>query len=207
MRAGTRLETETGRPGLLRRHGKHLFLLFALLIVASVLWYLKQPHGLRDRDDSGLDPLAGREGTMVTDVHLTQFDKQRTRWTLDAPSAQRGEEKRILIHHPRLAFALEGQEEVVVTSESGEVDGATGRMSFAGRVVAGDPAMGRLMTEQLRFDPERKILYTELAFRMEREEMRLEGQGLTVEQEAQILKVDSHVRMTFPSAILMTEQP
>ncbi|MBF0263442.1 MAG: LPS export ABC transporter periplasmic protein LptC [Magnetococcales bacterium] len=207
MRSGTRLETEAARPGLLRRHGKHLFLLFALLIVASVLWYLKQPHGLRDRGDPGFDPLAGREGTMVTDVHLTQFDKQRTRWTLDAPSAQRGEEKRIQIHHPRLAFALEGQEEVVVTSESGEVDGATGRMSFAGRVVAGDPAMGRMMTEQLRFDPEKKILYTELAFRMEREEMRLEGQGLTVEQETHILKVDSHVRMTFPSAILMTEQP
>ncbi|MBF0417920.1 MAG: LPS export ABC transporter periplasmic protein LptC [Magnetococcales bacterium] len=162
---------------------------------------------MRDVGDSRLDPLAGREGTMVTDVHLTQFDKQRTRWTLDAPSAQRGEEKRILIHHPRLAFALEGREEVVVTSDSGEVDGATGRMLFSGRVVAGDPEMGRLMTEQLRFDPEKRILYSELAFRMEREEMRLEGQGLTVEQDTQILKVDSHVRMTFPAAILVTEQP
>ncbi|MBF0272868.1 MAG: LPS export ABC transporter periplasmic protein LptC [Magnetococcales bacterium] len=195
-----------GRPGVLRRYAKHLFLGFSLLVVTSVYWYLKRPHGLEGTAQA-LDLLAGHQGTLVTDLHVTQFDKQRTRWTLDAPSAQRGEEKRIIIHHPRLEFSLEGQEEVVVTAESGDVDGATGRMEFTGRVEAGDPATGRLMTEQLRFDPEKRILYTEHAFRLERENMRLEGQGLTLEQETRRLTVEGHVKMTFPDAILTTEQP
>ncbi|MEO5346463.1 MAG: LPS export ABC transporter periplasmic protein LptC [Magnetococcus sp. YQC-9] len=206
-RASLHLSVEAGQSGFLRRHGKHLFLGFALLIVGSVLWFLKQPHGLRSGHEQALDLLSGQAGTLVTDVHLTQFDKQRTRWTLDAPSAQRGEEKSILVHHPHLTFALEERKEVVVTAEHGDVDGATGRMVFTGRVVVADPEAGRLMTEQLRFDPEKRILYTEQTFRMEQEEMRLEGQGLTMEQETRKLKVDSHVRMIFPLAIITPEQP
>ncbi|MBF0214291.1 MAG: LPS export ABC transporter periplasmic protein LptC [Magnetococcales bacterium] len=196
-RSATKTPLTPHRTGPVRRHAKHLFLLFSLLVMASVFWYLKRPHGLAEGEEAALDLLAGHQGALVTDLHVTQFDKQRTRWTLDAPSAQRGEGKRIVIHHPRLEFALEGQEEIVVTAESGEVDGATGRMEFAGRVEAGDPATGRLMTEQLRFDPEKRILYTEQAFRLERESMRLEGQGLTLTQETRRLTVDGHVKMTF----------
>ncbi|MBF0339516.1 MAG: LPS export ABC transporter periplasmic protein LptC [Magnetococcales bacterium] len=207
MRSEALSRTELGRPGVLRRYARHLFLGFSVLIVASVFWYLKQPHTLGG-PSGALDLLAGSQGALVTDVHLTQYDKQRTRWTLDAPSAQRGEEKRVLIHHPRLEFALEGQKEVVVTAESGDVDGATGRMEFTGRVEASDASSGRLMTEQLRFDPEKRILYTELAFRMERNGgMRLEGQGLTLEHETQRLTVESHVKMTFPETNQTTEQP
>ncbi|MBF0627089.1 MAG: LPS export ABC transporter periplasmic protein LptC [Magnetococcales bacterium] len=206
-RFGSQPRINPARPGLWRRHAKHLFLAMALLVLASVFWYLKRPQGLVDQGGKGLDLLAGHAGDLVTDLHVTQFDAERIRWTLDAPSAQRGEEKRIVIHHPRLEFALQGQENVVVTAEGGDVDGASGRMEFSGRVEAGDPVMGRLMTEQLRFDPEKRILYTEHAFRLERESMRLEGQGLTLEQETRRLAVAGHVKMTFPAAILITEQP
>ncbi|MBF0125950.1 MAG: LPS export ABC transporter periplasmic protein LptC [Magnetococcales bacterium] len=204
-RPGEHLEARRGRG--LRRHVKHVFLILSLLIVGSVYWYLKRPYGLQTGNTQALDLLAGQQGALVTDIHLTQFDEQRIRWTLDAPSAQRGEGKQILIHHPRLGFSRNEQENIVVTAQEGDVDGGTGKMVLTGRVEAGDAEMGRLLTEQLRFDPEKRMLYTDQAFRLEREQMRLEGQGLTLLQEAQTLTVDSHVRMTFPEALLTTEQP
>ncbi|MBF0614574.1 MAG: LPS export ABC transporter periplasmic protein LptC [Magnetococcales bacterium] len=206
-RSGLHAQSGLSRPGWIRRHAKHLFLVLSFLVVASVFWYLKRPHGLMAGNGGVADLLAGHAGGLITDLHVTQFDQQKTRWTLDAPSAQRGEEKQVIIHHPRLELTLAGQEPVVITAEGGVVDASTGRMEFTGRVEAGDPATGRLMTEQLRFDPEKRILYTEQAFRLERENMRLEGHGLTLEQETRKLKVDRHVKMIFPEAILTTEQP
>ncbi|MEO5331866.1 MAG: LPS export ABC transporter periplasmic protein LptC [Magnetococcus sp. YQC-5] len=186
---------------------KHFFLLLSLLIVACVFWYLKRPYGLQLDTAKPAELLAGAQGALITDIHLTQMDEQRMRWTLDAPSAQRGEDKQVVIHHPRFSFSREGQSTIVVTSDQGDVDTATGRMIFTGRVEAGDEQSGRLLTEELRFDPEKRILYTEKTFRMEREQMRLEGQGLTLNREAQTLTVDSHVKMTFPGTFLTTEQP
>lgn len=197
----------SGHVGWLRRHGKHLFLALSLLVVGCVFWYLQRPLGLQTSAVQALELLAGGTGALVTDIHLTQFDAQRVSWTLDAPSAQRGEEKRVLVHHPRLGFSREGQETLVVTAEEGEVDAASGRMFLSGRVEAGNVRTGRLLTEQLRFDPEKRILYTDQSFRLEREHMRLEGEGLTLAQETQTLKVDSRVRMTFPEAFLNTESP
>ncbi|MBF0182354.1 MAG: LPS export ABC transporter periplasmic protein LptC [Magnetococcales bacterium] len=189
------------------RYARHLFLLLSLLIVASVYWYLKRPYGLQTGGRQALELLAAKQGALVTDIHLTQYDEDRVRWTLDAPSAQRGEEKRILIHHPRLGFAQDDQENIVVTAEEGDVDGATGRMVLTGRVEAGDTEMGRLETELLRFDPEKRMLYTDRVFRLEREQMRLEGQGMTLAQESRTLTVESQVRVTFPDALLSAEKP
>ncbi len=190
-----------------RGYVKYLFLVLSLLIVAAVLWYLKRPYGMQSGVAQTLDLLAGSQGALVTDIHLTQFDDQRIRWTLDAPSAQRGEGKLIVVHHPRLGFSKDGNESIVVTADQGDVDGSTGKMVFSGRVEAGDEKIGRLWTEQLRFDPDKRILYTDQMFRLERLQMRLEGEGLTLTQETQTLTVDRHVRMTFPEDILITEQP
>lgn len=194
-------------PPRRRSYAKHFFLLLALLITGCVFWYLKQPYGLQAVDAKTLDLLAGNQGALVTDIHLTQFDDQKIRWSLDAPSAQRGEGKQIIVYHPRLGFSQDGKESIVVVADQGDVDGSTGRMVFTGRVEAGDEKTGRLLTELLRFDPDKRILYTDHTFRLEREQMRLEGQGLTMTQETQTLTVDSQVKMTFPEAFLTTEQP
>ncbi|MBF0147411.1 MAG: LPS export ABC transporter periplasmic protein LptC [Magnetococcales bacterium] len=176
-------------------HLKYLFLTLAMLILLGLAWYLLRPLG------SGMEQMlflqTGPEGTMVTDPSMVQFEGRETRWTLNAKSAIRAKDDNVIIEQPHLeVFHTDGRK-MEVTSRQGAVNNETRAVIFHGGVEAMDGPLNRLTTDWLRFDPNARILYTDQAFRLEGEEIQLEGVGFTLNQETRILRVQSKVKVMF----------
>ncbi|MBF0109344.1 MAG: LPS export ABC transporter periplasmic protein LptC [Magnetococcales bacterium] len=174
-------------------HLKYLFLALALLILAGLAWYLLQ--------QSGGGPLlmlkTGPEGAMVTDPSMVQFEGRETRWTLNAKSAVRARDDNIVIEQPHLEVYFKDGGKMMVTSRQGAVNNETHAVIFHGEVTATNGPFNVLTTNWLRFDPNRQILYTDQAFRLEGENHQLEGVGFTLDQETQILRVHDKVKVMF----------
>lgn len=178
------------------RYLKIFFLIVPVLILGVVLWYLQTPPGPQVQGEEV--PTQNRHQTeMATQIHLEQFEGQRTRWTLDSPVAEK-QALSILVETPRLTIFREGGEKVQLTARLGAVDKTSRIMKFEGDVVAqGDGPFGRLTTEWLQFDPKRGILYTDQPFVLENRGSRLQGIELQLFQERKMVHVLRDVEMVF----------
>lgn len=179
---------------------KLLFLALPLLMAGITGWYLYRPHGLQSGAMDALILKEGPSGALVTGLHLVQFDGQRTRWTLDAPNAEKISDSLIGIQKPLLTLYNEQGEAVRVTAGRGSVDPDSRMMTFEDRVRVNDEKLN-LSTELLRFDPNRKMLYTDEEFQLEGTEMRLTGVGFTLFQETRTATVSSRVSLWYANSL------
>ncbi|MBF0370552.1 MAG: LPS export ABC transporter periplasmic protein LptC [Magnetococcales bacterium] len=183
-------------------HLKYLFLAFSLGIALTIGWYLQRPVALEARDGLEIQAKLGIDGPQVTDIRLVQYDEeQRTKWTLTAPSAVEEPGNRIVVQDPRLSIFRKQGSEIRVSAHQGIVDKATREMTFSQEVLVEDGDTGRLSTEQLRFDPAQRMLYTDHKFRFKGHGMHLAGEGLTLLQDERLLKVKQRVKMVIPNGL------
>lgn len=192
---------------------KLLFVALALLMAGVVLWYLQRPMaGLLSVGTPPCPPAAsqtaadaprcgevisspqGGSSNLVTQLRLFQFDGIRTQWTLVAPRAHSQGEARIIVQKPNLTIYQSDGQTASVTSTQGTLDNHSQVVVFRGQVVATNRHQ-RLSTDILRFDPKGHILYTERAFVLEDQTMRLEGVGLTLHQGGRALMVSRRVKV------------
>ena len=208
-----------------------MFFFVILLMVAAVSWHLQNPFGgfqhvekeacspsfetrkptaNTSRKEKACDPLqhasqANLEGTLITGIHLLQLDGTRTQWSMDAPSAQDEGEERIVIHKPSLTIYKKDGQIVSVTSTKGSIDHRSRTIVFTGKVVATNGGQ-HLSTDILRFDPNERILYTERAFLLVSDHIRLEGVGLTLYQETKKLLVPHQVKVQIQSQAVSKQE-
>ncbi len=181
---------------------KFLFLALPLIMAGIIGWYLQKTPGLKSGALDAAILKKGPAGALVTGLHLVQFDGKRTRWTLDAPNAEKLSKERIGIQKPLLTLYNEDDKEkpVRVTAGRGSVNPDSRTMEFEDRVLVRGEEM-TLSTERLRFDPKRGMLYTDRAFRFEGPEIRLSGVGLTLYQESRTATVSSRVDLWYANGL------
>ncbi|MEO5352616.1 MAG: LPS export ABC transporter periplasmic protein LptC [Magnetococcus sp. XQGC-1] len=197
---------------------KLTFIALPLLVIGTVSWHLQHPPQLtpgetpcqpvvadahpRTENDgckTAQDTAQYRStGTLVTAIHLVQFDGETPQWLLKAPTAHNDNEERILIREPDLTIYEKDGQRSSITSLEGLVDNRTQAIVFTGDVRVNNGAQ-RLTTEILRFEPGTKQLYTNREFVLVDEQMRLEGFGLTLYQETQKMVVPERVKVHFPT--------
>lgn len=183
-------------------HFKYLFLALALLVMLGSAWYLWRPFGLGSGVGQVFFLEAGPEGAMVTDLSMVQFEGRETRWTLNAKSAVRARDDNVIIKQPRLEVNHNDGRKLEVTSRQGAVNNDTREVVFHGNVEVLDGPFNRLTTDWLRFDPNRRMLYTDQAFRLEGENVFLEGVGFTLNQETRVIRVTSKVKVMFNEELI-----
>ncbi|MBF8274579.1 MAG: protein of unknown function DUF1239 [Magnetococcales bacterium] len=179
---------------------KYMFLSLAILILLGLGWHLWQPFTLGSGEILFFN--SGPEGAMVTDLSMVQFEGRETRWTLNAKSAIRARDDNVIIKQPHLEVYHNDGRKMEVTSSQGAVNNETRAVIFHGGVEAMDGPHNRLTTDWLRFDPNERILYTDQAFRLEGENVRMEGVGFVLNQETRILRVTSKVRVMFNEVLI-----
>ena len=191
------------------------FIALPLLVIGTVSWHLQHPPQLTPGEvpcqsvaaghaqttDNGCNtPQSAAQyrstGTLVTTLHLVQFDGETPQWVLKAPNAHNDNEERILIHEPDLTIYEKDGQISTVNSAEGLVDGRTQAITFTGDVRVNNGSQ-RLTTEILRFEPDTKRLYTNQEFLLVDEQMRLEGFGLTLYQESKKMVVPERVKVRF----------
>lgn len=203
---------------------KLIFIALPVLMVGAVTWHLQNPSRIvpgeepcpsrlitqpsatepaqptRGADGACIPPHFDTQnntvGTQVTELHLVQFDGDRTQWTLEAPSAHNEGEQHVLIQEPDLTIYKKDGQRASVTALEGFVDNHSQAMVFTGNVVAQNGTQ-RLSTEVLRFDPKEQILHTDQEFLLVNEGMHLEGIGLTLYQETKKLVVQNRVKVRY----------
>lgn len=200
---------------------KLLFVALSLLMVGVVFWHLQSPPGaIQKADKAGCLPRVGETGeqsanvpqgsracddvrsssqthapeTLMTDIRFYQFDGTQTQWTLNGTHAQREGEDDVVIYQPNLILYKDSGQEVSVTSVKGFMDSRSQSMVFAGKVVVKNGTQ-RLSTDILRFDPGKRILYTDQEFLLVDGRVRLEGVGLTFYQDTKKWVVSHKVRV------------
>ncbi|MBF0454611.1 MAG: LPS export ABC transporter periplasmic protein LptC [Magnetococcales bacterium] len=176
---------------------KLFFLAAPTLMIIAVVWYLQRPVSMEVTEELPKSASA-HPAELATQIHLEQFDGQRTQWTLDAPVARQEEAETILVMKPRLSIFRKNGEQVNVTAKQGTVNKQTRMMRFEGSVRAeGDRQFGLLTTEQLQFDPKEGILSTEESFFLKNRSTQLRGVGLKLIQETKTVQVLKRVEMIF----------
>ncbi len=188
----------------MRRHVKYLFLMIPLFVIAALFLNLQSPADLdqelklEDEDLVEMRKQIGADGSLVTDVHLVQFDGKKSKWTMTAPRAERLKNGRIVVQRPQLNIYRDSVgPRWVVTANNGEIDNASRSMVFNEKVrVFGTTR--KLSTERLNYDPARRLLTTDQPFKMEDGSWKLQGVGLKLDQDLRQLTVLQQVQVIMP---------
>lgn len=191
---------------------KLIFVTLPLLVIGVVFWHLQ--HSFKPfQEADGKNCLPGspcdrqqffpqneRFSSLITDIRLFQFEGVRVQWILNGKSAQEIGEEQIIIQNPSLMVYRKSGEGASISSVEGLVDSHSQAMVFTGDVVATYGAL-HLSTEILRFDPSAQILYTEQKFLLVDGPLRLEGVGLTLNQDTKKLEVTDRVKVQMMSSV------
>ncbi|MBF0588214.1 MAG: LPS export ABC transporter periplasmic protein LptC [Magnetococcales bacterium] len=189
----------------MRRHVKYFFLMIPLFVMVALFLNLQSPavdldRGLEEEDVELVEmrKQIGADSSLVTDVHLVQYDGKKTKWTMTAPRAERLKSGLIVVKKPQLNIYRDSVgPRWVVTAQEGEI-GSHARTMLFNREVNVFGSNQRLSTEQLRFNPAERMLSTDQAFKMQDGSWRLEGVGMNLDQDLRQLTVRKRVKLTMP---------
>ncbi|MBF0310996.1 MAG: LPS export ABC transporter periplasmic protein LptC [Magnetococcales bacterium] len=179
---------------------KHLFLLLAVGSAGILAWNLqnKPIASIPEKQEMA----AAVAPAVSTGIHLVQYEGERIRWEMKTPETVREQEGWNRVQAPRLTL-FQGQafEPVWVAAQGGRVNTFTREMEFQDGVEVTTNQGHRLSTELLRFDPEKRMLYTDQPFRMVSEALRVSGVGFRLFQERRRLEILQKVHLSVPGGL------
>ncbi len=174
--------------------------ILAALILVSVValgWAIWR-HAAQRAPEELIELLPENVDLALANLHYTQNENGRRRWTLDADSAeylkdnQSVELKQVAFLYHQAAAAGE----IELTAEFGRFDQNTRELDVWGDVVVTTARDERLTTERLHYDDRTQLLSTDDAFRFTSPQLDVSGTGLRVDVERGRLLVKEHDKTT-----------
>ena len=151
------------------------------------------------------DVLPG-EAIKLKDIHYTQEDPNRkVKWILDAKEVSFSEDKSsILFHDFKLRLEPESRLYVTLTGKNGDYARESGVIKLWGNLegVSGDGY--RMTTDHILFSEKEGFLRTDAQVKISGPFFSIEGRGLLLDLEKEILKVLSDVTTIVEKGILIS---
>ncbi|MBF0285422.1 MAG: LPS export ABC transporter periplasmic protein LptC [Magnetococcales bacterium] len=169
---------------------KHLFLLLPVLAVGGVLWALRSPKAILLNLPTGLT---------ATGIQFTHHGEDgQPLWSLSAPTVERSGEGVTTVHQPALTVHREHGSMVRITAQRGELAEPVQEVRLVGGVVVEDGPQRRLSGEELRVDPQQRILSSPAPFLLTWDGWRLEAERMRLDHDGRTLWAEGRVRVASP---------
>lgn len=178
---------------------RHLFLLLAVVLAFILFIYIKMRIQPNISFDTIKQSLPSGVDVALKDVDYTHLQQGSPRWRLIAQQVARdSQSKTLTVSNPELTFFDDvGEQSGFLSAERGLVDENFQTVQLSTNVVLNNVTGYALYTEQLNFDNDKNVVFTEDFVRIEADGMRLEGQGLIYNLPMKQLEIKEEVNAVF----------
>ncbi len=176
----------------LRRMLAVLIIAAVTALVASLWWHLKQQSAVEL-----LQALPDQVDLALEELHYTQNEDGRRRWTLDADKAEylRDQSHAELENLSLVLFEAGQFKEVKLTAKHGTLEQADRQVEVWEQVVVTSERGEQLFTERLHYDGKQRVLRTKEPIRLVTPRMELTGVGLQADLVNDRILVEKDVWM------------
>lgn len=153
---------------------------------------------------TGGPPLTPNSGNLqapaitVEKARLVKHQANRKLWELEADSIETRESTSIATDVTLRFFDQDGREALTVRAPQTRLEHSTGNLALSGAIQAVGSEFS-FSTENLRWDAQKKLLYTDAAIRVEREDFSLSGRGFEYSTETGLATVKSEAHLVWRS--------
>ncbi len=166
-------------------------ILLAVAALGTVVWQqLQQPQ-----PEKILGMLPDEIDLALENLHYTQNEEGRKRWTLDADKAEyQRDSSQVTLSKVKLSFFQAGQfGNIELTADQGLLEQVTRQVDVWGDVVLTSDNGEQLFTERLHYDDQTRRLSTEEPIRFLSPQSELTGTGLQIDIDQGRLLVKDNV--------------
>ena len=167
-----------------------ILILIAVLFLGTVIWR----HLQQQRPEDLLKALPKQIDLALEQLHYTQTEEGRRRWTLDADKAEyQRQQGQVSLKTVQLTLFEAGRlGQVRLQADQGLLDQEERQVEVWGNVVIKTERGEQLYTERLHYDDQQRRLHTDEPVRLLSKRMELTGIGMQVdlEQEQLLIKKD-----------------
>lgn len=184
--------------------------LLALLILISVvtLTVVIYRHLQQQSPEAILSMLPDDIDLALEDLHYTQTEDGRRRWTLDADKAEYQRDNRLAkLEAVKLLFYDTGQfGDLTLQADQGQLAQETSQIDIWGNVIITTGRGDQLFTERLHYDDQARRLSTEEPIRFLSAQIELTGIGLQIDIDQGRMLVKDNVWMLLSPAGMEKEK-
>ncbi|MBE9486063.1 MAG: LPS export ABC transporter periplasmic protein LptC [Chloroflexi bacterium] len=167
-----------------------ILILIAVLFLGTVIWR----HLQQQRPEDLLKALPKQIDLALEQLHYTQIEEGRRRWTLDADKAEyQRQQGQVSLKTVQLTLFEAGRlGQVRLQADQGLLDQEERQVEVWGNVIIKTERGEQLYTERLHYDDQQRRLHTDEPVRLLSERMELTGIGMQIdlEQEQLLIKKD-----------------
>ena len=167
-----------------------ILILIAVLFLGTVIWR----HLRQQRPEDLLNALPKQIDLALEQLHYTQTEEGRRRWTLDADKAEyQRQQGQVSLKTVQLTLFEAGRlGQVRLQADQGLLDQEERQVEVWGNVIIKTERGEQLYTERLHYDDQQRRLHTDEPVRLLSERMELTGIGMQIdlEQEQLLIKKD-----------------
>ncbi len=167
-----------------------ILILIAVLFLGTVIWR----HLRQQRPEDLLNALPKQIDLALEQLHYTQTEEGRRRWTLDADKAEyQRQQGQVSLKTVQLTLFEAGRlGQVRLQADQGLLDQEERQVEVWGNVIIKTERGEQLYTERLHYDDQQRRLHTDEPVRLLSKRMELTGIGMQVdlEQEQLLIKKD-----------------
>ncbi|NOQ51261.1 MAG: LPS export ABC transporter periplasmic protein LptC [Desulfuromonadaceae bacterium] len=170
-----------------------ILILIAVLFLGTVIWR----HLRQQRPEDLLNALPKQIDLALEQLHYTQTEEGRRRWTLDADKAEyQRQQGQVSLKTVQLTLFEAGRlGQVRLQADQGLLDQEERQVEVWGNVIIKTERGEQLYTERLHYDDQQRRLYTDEPVRLLSERMELTGIGMQVDLEQEQLLIKKEVWM------------
>ncbi len=170
-----------------------ILILIAVLFLGTVIWRHLQQLGPKDL----LEALPQQVDLALEQLHYTQTEEGRRRWTLDADKAEyRRQQGQAALETVQLTLYEAGRlGPVRLQADQGLLDQEERQVEVWGNVVIKTERGEQLYTERLHYDDQQRRLSTDGPVRLLSDRMELTGIGMQIDLEREQLLIKKDVWM------------
>jgi LPS export ABC transporter protein LptC len=183
---------------------RHLLLVVAAVLALCLLVVIAVRFRPGDAVQTVAKALPKGIDVALEDIDYSHVEEGRARWRLVARQVERsGDSGRILVARPQLSFfSADGETVAAVSANRGDVSSDYKQVSMLGDVVLTQPDGYTLKTDRLDYDHVSRTAVSEGHVLIEKEGVRLEGEGLKVDLEQKRFQLQRRVRGVFESGAM-----
>ena len=174
-----------------------------ILLLATLLIVLVAGNLRRDAVDVVVDVVRPDSDLALRKLNYTETQDGQRKWSVQADSATHDLEGQVAtIENIRMIIYDPERGDIMVSSRQGEFDLENSRVSLRGDVKLKGEDGRSIVTEELEFDSQANLLWSEKQVEVTSGQMRLVGVGLSYDLDLGLLKMRSSIEAVFKGGAL-----
>jgi len=174
-----------------------------ILLLATLLIVLVAGNLRRDAVDVVVDVVRPDSDLALRKLNYTETQDGQRKWSVQADSATHDLEGQVAtIENIRMIIYDPERGDIIVSSREGEFDLENSRVSLRGDVKLKGEDGRSIMTEELEFDSQANLLWSEKQVEVISGQMQLVGVGLRYDLDHGLLKMRSSIEAVFKGGAL-----